>query len=138
MGRGAIEALSQSKAQFAPSPDSKLSCSQDRPTGRRVAVRGLLRSSPPRCSPRPELVSQPNSPPAASPHQLEHIVPTGSQSHYLISGAGSETRDATGMDGTRFVSSRSGFLAMSLTPDTLFVQAVDFEGRMLYRTVITR
>jgi len=52
--------------------------------------------------------------------------------------ARSVTCDATGMDGTRFVSSRCGFLAMSLTPDTLFVQAVDFEGRMLYRTAVTR
>lgn len=71
-------------------------------------------------------------------HQLEHIVPKGSSAHYFISGAASETRPAVGMDGTRFVSSRSGFFAMSLTPDTLIVQAVDFEGRMLYRTAITR
>jgi 3',5'-cyclic AMP phosphodiesterase CpdA len=71
-------------------------------------------------------------------HQLEHIVPAGSTSHYFISGAGSETRDAEGMAGTRFVSSRAGFFAMSLTADTVFVQAVDFEGKMLYRTAIGR
>lgn len=69
-------------------------------------------------------------------HQLEHIVLGRAAPHYFISGAGSETRDATGMDGTRFVSSRSGFLAMSLTSDTLLVQAVDYTGRMLYRTAI--
>ena len=69
-------------------------------------------------------------------HQLEHIVLGGTGPHYFISGAGSETRPAQGMDGTRFVSSSSGFFAMSLTPDTLFVQAVDLTGKMLYRTAI--
>ena len=43
-------------------------------------------------------------------HQLEHIIPEGSATHYFISGAGSETRETTGMKGTQFVSSRSGFL----------------------------
>jgi hypothetical protein len=41
-----------------------------------------------------------------------------------------------GMDGTRFVASRSGFLAMSLMPDSLLVQAVDYTGRLWYRTSI--
>jgi len=38
----------------------------------------------------------------------------------------------------RFVSSRSGFFAMSLTRDSLIVQAVDYEGRMLYRTALIK
>ena len=71
-------------------------------------------------------------------HQLEHILPGDKLPHYFISGAGSETRDAVGMDGTKFVSSRSGFMAMSLTTDTLYVQAVDYTGKMLYRTAITK
>jgi hypothetical protein len=41
------------------------------------------------------------------------------------------------MPGARFVSSRSGFFAMSLTRDSLIVQAVDYDGRMLYRTALT-
>lgn len=75
---------------------------------------------------------------AGHEHQLEHIVPGGSKAHYFISGAGSETRDTKGMDGTRFVASRSGFLAMSLTTDTLLVQAIDDTGTVLYRTSIDR
>jgi tartrate-resistant acid phosphatase type 5 len=75
---------------------------------------------------------------AGHEHHLEHIVPEGSNVHYFISGAGSETRDATGMAGTRFVAPTSGFFAMSLMPDTLLVQAIDYTGRVLYRAAIPR
>lgn len=71
-------------------------------------------------------------------HQLEHILPPESKIHYFISGAGSETRDVRARGGTRFVASELGFLAFSLTADTLFVQAVDDRGKMLYRTGIPR
>ena len=71
-------------------------------------------------------------------HQLEHILPQGSGAHYFVSGAGSETRDTKGREGTKFVSSSMGFLAMSLTADSMVVQAVDERGKMLYRTSIKR
>ena len=71
-------------------------------------------------------------------HRLQHIVPDGSVAHYFVSGAASETRTGSRMPGVRFVSSRSGFFAMSLTRDSLIVQAVDHEGRMLYRTALTK
>ena len=71
-------------------------------------------------------------------HRLEHIVPAGSATHYFVSGAASETRTGGRMPGARFVSSHSGFFAMSLTRDSLIAQAVDDEGRMLYRTAIVK
>ena len=71
-------------------------------------------------------------------HRLQHIVPAGSATHYFVSGAASETRPGDRMPGARFVSSRSGFYAMSLTRDSLIVQAVDYEGRMLYRAAMTK
>ena len=71
-------------------------------------------------------------------HRLQHIVPTGSAAHYFVSGAASETRTGGRMPGARFVSSRSGFFAMSLTRDSLIVQAVDHEGRMLYRAALVK
>lgn len=71
-------------------------------------------------------------------HRLLHIVPAGSATHYFVSGAASETRTGGRMPGARFVSSRSGFYAMSLTRDSLIVQAVDYEGRMLYRAAMTK
>ena len=71
-------------------------------------------------------------------HRLQHIVPSGSATDYFISGAGSQTVDGGRVPGARFVSSRSGFLAMSLTRDSLIVQAVDYEGRMLYRAAVVK
>jgi acid phosphatase len=71
-------------------------------------------------------------------HQLEDIVPAGSSTHYLISGAGSETRPTTGIAGTRFVASRSGFMALSIGAETVTVQAIDYTGKLLYRTAIPR
>jgi hypothetical protein len=69
-------------------------------------------------------------------HDLEHIVPEGSSTEYFVSGAGSETREAGGREGTRFVSSDLGFMTMSLTADSLLVQVVDDRGTMRYRTVL--
>ena len=71
-------------------------------------------------------------------HRLEHIVPAGSVTHYFVSGAASETRTGGRMPGARFVSSRSGFFVMSITPDSLIVQAVDYDGRMSYRAALTK
>jgi len=71
-------------------------------------------------------------------HHLEHIVPGGSATHYFISGAGAETREVGGREGTRFKSNSTGFLAMSLTADSMVVQAVDRLGKVLYRTTIRR
>ncbi|HLA90099.1 MAG TPA: tartrate-resistant acid phosphatase type 5 family protein [Gemmatimonadaceae bacterium] len=71
-------------------------------------------------------------------HHIEHIAPLGSTIHYFISGAGSEARSAPGREGSRFVSTALGFLAMSLTADTMVVQAVDLFGKVHYRTSIPR
>jgi tartrate-resistant acid phosphatase type 5 len=71
-------------------------------------------------------------------HRLAHIVPASSATHYLISGAGSETVPDDDATSAHFVSSRPGFFAMSLTRDSLIVQAVDYEGQMLYRAAITK
>lgn len=71
-------------------------------------------------------------------HHLEHIVPAGEAPHYFISGAGYEANPAEGTTGTRFVSASAGFLAASLWPDSLVVQAVDAKGAQLYRTSIRR
>jgi tartrate-resistant acid phosphatase type 5 len=71
-------------------------------------------------------------------HRLQHILPAGSVTHYFVSGAASETVPGARVPGARFVSSQSGFFAMSLTRDSLIVQAVDDEGRMLYRAALTK
>jgi hypothetical protein len=71
-------------------------------------------------------------------HHLEHIIPAGSSVSYFISGAGSEVRHVNKREGTRFAASELGFMAMSLTADSLLVQVVDDHGKVLYRTRVQR
>ena len=71
-------------------------------------------------------------------HHLEHIVPDGTALNFFISGGGAEGHPAGGTAGTRFVSSEAGFLAFSLSVDSLLVQAVDYRGRLLYRSALRR
>ena len=71
-------------------------------------------------------------------HDLEHIVPAGSATQYFVSGAGSESRRMRGREGTRFKGATTGFMAMSLTADSMLVQVVDRFGAMLYRTSVRR
>ena len=75
---------------------------------------------------------------AGHEHHLEHLVPLDLPPNYFISGAGSETRPANPTAGTKFVSSNLGFWAMSLTADSMIVQAIDSRGRVLYRASIKR
>lgn len=69
-------------------------------------------------------------------HVLQHIVRPGGTVHYFISGAGSETRSPGNATGTRYSEGRSGFMAVSLTPRAMRVQAIDFTGQVRYTTLV--
>lgn len=71
-------------------------------------------------------------------HHLEYLLPLDLPPHYFISGSGSETRPATATTATKFVAASLGFWAMSLTADSMLVQAIDSRGRVLYRSSIKR
>jgi hypothetical protein len=71
-------------------------------------------------------------------HHLEHIQPEPNGPHFLISGAAAEANPATGTKGTKFANAGPGFMALSLTPDSMLVQAVDAQGKLLYRASIKR
>jgi hypothetical protein len=71
-------------------------------------------------------------------HDLQHIVRPGGTVHYFVSGAGSEVRPTGRTEGTRFALSRPGFMAVSLTPGRALVQAVDLNGKVVYRTELAR
>ena len=71
-------------------------------------------------------------------HHLEHIVPLPGGPSYFISGAGYEASAATGTAGTRFVNATAGFMAATLTADSMSVQVVDYAGKLLYQTNIRR
>jgi tartrate-resistant acid phosphatase type 5 len=71
-------------------------------------------------------------------HDLQIIRHAGGRTTYLVSGTGSEYRPTGKTDGTLFSLSANGFLAFSLTPDSLLTQVIDDSGEVRYTTSITR
>ena len=74
-------------------------------------------------------------------HQIEHIAPSGERGvQYFISGGGGEANknELPGTTGTHFVSRGPGFMTFSLARDSLLVQAVSEQGKLLYRTSVHR
>lgn len=71
-------------------------------------------------------------------HHLEYIKPQG-PTHYIISGAASEAREAAlHPDGGKFVAPVQGFAAVSLTADKLLVQFINHKDAVINETVITK
>ena len=68
-------------------------------------------------------------------HCLQDIVVQGI--HYLTTGAGSSTKPAASVAGTKFVASRLGFLAAEVEPDALSFRFVDADLRELYRATLS-
>lgn len=65
-------------------------------------------------------------------HHQELIVPTGATTYY-ISGAASESRLVNGYpDLTKFKSSDQGYMACSITANSLFVQFINFQDKILF------
>jgi hypothetical protein len=59
--------------------------------------------------------------------------------HHFISGAGSEIREVKGeLAESRFKASDHGFLLFSVTNNRMKVQAINWEGRILYEQFISR
>ncbi|MEM1054069.1 MAG: tartrate-resistant acid phosphatase type 5 family protein [Bacteroidota bacterium] len=71
-------------------------------------------------------------------HNLQHLRPEGSPVDYLISGAGSLTRGVVQTPNTLFALQVSGYMAASLTPEAMYVHALEEDGRLVYATNIPR
>lgn len=70
-------------------------------------------------------------------HSLQHLKPKGFV-HQFISGAGSElTPVSNGVDHSRFETSENGFMYFSLNETQLRLKVINYEGRLLYETVIS-
>jgi hypothetical protein len=70
---------------------------------------------------------------AGHDHNLQHLRPEDSPVHYFISGAGSLTRAVDAEDPDALFALRvPGFMAVSLTPAQMFVQAIDEHGHIFY------
>ena len=75
---------------------------------------------------------------AGHEHDLQHQKPEGF-THYFVSGAGSEIRPVTKDEQqTKFAISDHGFMSMQLLKDKLNVQVINFEGKQLYQTTISK
>ena len=72
---------------------------------------------------------------AGHDHNLQHLHPEGSPIHYFVSGAGSLTRAVNPEDPDALFALRvPGFMAISLTPRQMYVQAIDEHGHLYYFT----
>lgn len=69
---------------------------------------------------------------AGHDHDLQHNQPTASKVDYFISGAASEIRDADAYEKTKFSASVPGFVDMSIKGDSLFVNFIDNNGKVIY------
>ncbi len=69
-------------------------------------------------------------------HDLQHLAEDGL--HYVVSGAGSETRPAGTGPHSRFSRSTLGFAAVTLHPDVMELRFCDAEGTVCYETTIAR
>lgn len=70
-------------------------------------------------------------------HSLQHIHHEGSL-HHIISGAASEKTKAVLIPGSEMAASEYGFFTFSVLANSMIVQAVDYTGKTIYRTTITR
>ncbi len=71
-------------------------------------------------------------------HHLEHVAPDSTGPQYFISGGGAESRGTMATPNTRYVESVTGFIAFSMTADSVLVQVVDAGASVRYRTVLRR
>ena len=74
---------------------------------------------------------------AGHDHSLQHIQHTESP-HYIISGAASEKTWAQLIPGSKMAASVYGFFTFSVLPQSLIMQAIDLDGRVIYRNEIKK
>lgn len=75
---------------------------------------------------------------AGHEHDLQHQQPKGKTVNHFVSGAGSEKRPTGKAEMTKFSASAHGFMAVSLQADNLLIQVIDEQGKILYKTTITK
>lgn len=64
-------------------------------------------------------------------HHQEYTLPPGN-THYVISGAASESRPAAlNKVGGKFISEKQGFSTFSITPNEITVQFIDYKGKVI-------
>lgn len=75
---------------------------------------------------------------AGHDHSLQHLQPGGKGVHHFVSGSASEATQVDKLDYSKFAARAYGFLLFSVTAKELVVHAIDYQGKILYRTSITK
>ncbi len=70
-------------------------------------------------------------------HDLQHLKPEG-KTHYFVSGAASEKTAIGTLPISKLALSDYGFMVFSATPDKLFVQVINEEGKVVYNTELSK
>jgi len=74
---------------------------------------------------------------AGHDHDLQHLLPEG-KTHYFVSGSASEATVIDTLPFSKLASSEYGFMVFSVLADTLYVQAVNEKGEVIYSTEIKK
>jgi tartrate-resistant acid phosphatase type 5 len=70
-------------------------------------------------------------------HSLQYIEKKNVYTRFIISGAGSETEKVYPGE-AKFASSTSGFTAISLDPNSMLIQMVDYKGNVIFKTRLNK
>ena len=74
---------------------------------------------------------------AGHDHDLQHLLPEG-KTHYFVSGSASEATPIDKLPFSKLAASEYGFMVFSVLADTLYVQAVNEKGEVIYSTEIKK
>ena len=74
---------------------------------------------------------------AGHEHNLQHLKTDG-KTHHFISGAASEKTPVKMLDISEMAASEYGFMLFSVTGSELLVQTIDYTGKIIYKTVISK
>ncbi|OYX83415.1 MAG: hypothetical protein B7Y83_11500 [Flavobacteriales bacterium 32-34-25] len=74
---------------------------------------------------------------AGHDHDLQHLLPEG-KTHYFVSGSASEATAIDRLPFSKLASSEYGFMVFSALANTLYVQAVNEKGEVIYNTEIKK
>jgi tartrate-resistant acid phosphatase type 5 len=65
-------------------------------------------------------------------HNLQHLQPTGSYTDYIVSGGGGDVTSAGRITATKFGKAVPGFADITIRNDSLWLQFIDKDGRIIY------
>lgn len=71
-------------------------------------------------------------------HDLQVIKPKGRYTTQFLSGSASEVRPTGNREGTLFAAETAGFMAFTVTGDTMLIQLVDDTGKIIYTTQLNK